>query len=220
MNCFTHALPYLDDAYFAVGCCLPDWLSACDRKCRAREKNALKFVDDPNSIVSTIARGVAQHHHDDSWFHKTPIFNKLILDFTVELRELFGAERTMRPSLIGHILVELFLDACLNAKHPGKMEYFYQQVATVDGEAIQDAINKFATKPTDKLVPEIQRFVKAKYLYDYDTDKGVIYRINKVLQRVTLETIGDEIFQWMPGARTRVYDNVAALLPEYAIKVG
>jgi hypothetical protein len=218
MNCFSHAFPHLENAYFAVGCCLPDWLSACDRKCRAREKNAVKFVEHSDEIVATVAKGVVQHHQDDAWFHQTPVFNELILNFSVELRELFSGERSMRPGLIGHIVVELFLDAYLHAENPGRLDFYYQQVDTVDGEKIQAAINLFATKQTDKLAPEIERFKAARYLFDYSTDEGVIYRINKVFQRVKLNQIGDEIFQWMPSARSRVYERVADLLPGYKIK--
>ena len=125
----------------------------------------------------------------------------------------------MRPSLVGHILVELFLDAYLNGNFPGRLEYFYEQVAKVDAVKVQDAINLFATKPTGKLADEIDRFVRVRYLFDYDTDKGVIYRINKVFQRIKLDPIGDEIFDWMPSARTRVYENVESLLPEYPIEL-
>ncbi|MFK7768504.1 MAG: hypothetical protein AB8B55_14880 [Mariniblastus sp.] len=220
MNCFSHALPHLDDPYFAVGCCLPDWLSACDRKCRAREKKARQFIEHSDPIVSTIAQGVVRHHTDDAWFHRTPIFNNLILDFAVELRDIFGNERSMRPSLIGHILVELFLDSYLNSQFPGKLDFFYEQTKTVDAEKVQDAINLFATKPTDKLANEIERFIQARYLFDYDTDEGVIYRINRVFERISLNQIGDEIFTWMPNARTRVHKNVAGLLAEYPIEIG
>lgn len=219
MNCFTHALPHLDDAYLAVGCCLPDWLSACDRKCRVREKHAVKFVDHEDPIVATIAKGIVRHHQDDDWFHQTPRFNKLILDFAVELRDLFGNERTMRPSLVGHIIVELFLDAYLNAQFPGRLEYFYDQVENVDGLRIQDAINLFATKPTTKLVGEIDRFVKVRYLFDYDTNEGVVYRINKVFKRIKLDPLGNEILQWMPSARERVCESVPDLLPNYEIEL-
>jgi hypothetical protein len=219
MNCFTHSLPHLDDAYFAVGCCIPDWLSAVDRKCRTREKHAVKFIDDPDPIIAMTARGVVQHHQDDDWFHRTPIFNELILEFAVELRELFGNERSMRPSFVGHVMVELFLDAYLNAQHPGKLERFYQQVAAVDGEKVQQTINLFATRPTDKLVAGIERFVRVRFLFDYATDDGVVFWINKVLTRVKLEPLGDRILEWMPQARQRVYENVSGLLPQYAIEV-
>jgi hypothetical protein len=202
----------MDDAYFAVGCCLPDWLSACDRKCRAREKNAVKFVDDSDPIVAATARGVVQHHQDDDWFHRTPIFNRLILKFAVELKELYGNERSMRPSLIAHIMVEVFLDAYLNAKFPGKLDLFYQLVGTVDGEKIQSAINLFATRPTDKLADEVRRFVEARYLFDYDTNEGARYRINRVLKAVKLDQMDDRVFDWMPSARERVYENAEELL--------
>ena len=214
MNCFTHALPHLDDPYYAVGVCLPDWLSACDRKCRAREKNALMFADDKDPIVAKTAKGVVQHHQDDDWFHKTPAFNELMLNFGMELKEVFGKERTMRPAFIGHVLVELFLDAYLHAQNPGKLDYFYDQVKTVDRESIQQALNRFATRPTEKLAAEIERFARVKYLYDYETDKGTIFRINKVFRALKLELIGDEVFEWMPGARQRVYDRASELLPD------
>ncbi len=220
MNSFAHALPYLHDAYFAVGCCLPDWLSACDRKCRVREKRARKFVDDPDPIVATTARGIVQHHRDDEWFHQTPTFNRLMLKFAVELRELFGNERTMRPGFVGHVIVELFLDAYLHTRYPGKMEKFYELVSSVDREQVQAAVNRFATQPTEKLAVGIERFRRARYLFDYDTDQGVLFRINRVFERVNLQPLDDMMLDWMPHARKRVYENAVALLPHYAIVVG
>ena len=84
MNCFTHALPYLDDPPFMVGCCLPDWLGAVDRKCRLREKAAREFVADPDPLLAAVARGVIQHHQDDRWFHQTPAFAELTASFTTK----------------------------------------------------------------------------------------------------------------------------------------
>jgi hypothetical protein len=217
MNGFTHALPYLENANFAVGCCLPDWLSICDRKCRAREKNALRLVDDSDPVVATVARGVVQHHHDDAWFHATPKFNRLMLEFAVELKGVFGNERTMRPRFVGHILVELLLDAYLSSRYPGSLEFFYQQVARVDSERIQAAVNRFATRPTDRLAGEIKRFIHARYLFDYDTNSGIVFRINQVLKRVRLEPLDERIMSWLPGARARVYKNATDLLPNYRI---
>lgn len=219
MNCFTHALPFLDDPYFSVGCCLPDWLSAADRKCRAREKNALKWVDDSDPVVASIAKGVVQHHTDDAWFHQTPAFNDLILNFSVEVRAIFGKEKSMRPRLFGHILVELLIDAFLNKKFPGRMEYFYEQVEAVNGTKIQDALNRFATKPTQMLVGYMELFKRERYLFDYSTDEGVIYRINRVFQRVKLQPMGKEILDWVPQARQRVYDRIPQLLSKYVVEL-
>lgn len=219
MNCFAHALPFLDDAYFVVGACLPDWLGACDRKCRLREKAANEFVDHQDPVVATLARGVVQHHQDDDWFHRGAAFNELILNYAVELRELFGNERSMRPSVIGHIIVEMFLDAYLNEKNPGELDRFYRQVESVDPEKVQSSINRFANRETQKLVSAIERFTREKFLYDYDTDQGVIYRINRVMKRVGLDSMPPGIEDWTPGARQRVYDRASELLPQYSIKL-
>lgn len=219
MNCFAHALPFLDDAYFAVGSCLPDWLGACDRKCRLREKAALEFVRDEDPVMSAIAGGVVQHHEDDGWFHKGAAFNELILKFAVELRELFSNERSMRPSLIGHIIVEMFLDSYLNFQFPGKLDRFYKQVESVDPELVQQSINRFATRPTDKLVGAIGCFIRERFLYDYDTDEGTIYRINRVMNRVGLDEVPPAILEWTPDARRRVYQRAGQLLLEYPIEV-
>ena len=219
MNCFTHAFPFLGDPYFVVGSCLPDWLSACDRKCRVRSRTAVDFVDHADPNVAKLAKGIMQHHHDDGWFHKTPVFNELILNFAVELRDLFGKERSMRPSLIGHILVEMYLDAYLHERNPGKLDDYYRQVAEVQPQMVEDAVNLFATKKTDMLTVAIKRFSKERFLYDYTTDEGTFYRINRVMKRVKLDEAPDEMLDWMPEARNRVYDSANDLLAEYAIEV-
>jgi hypothetical protein len=219
MNCFTHALPFLDDAHFVVGTCLPDWMSACDRKCRLREKAAEGFSDDHDPIVATIAQGVVQHHQDDDWFHRGAAFNELILNFAVELRELFSNERSMRPSLIGHIIVEMFLDAYLHAQNPGELERFYKQVESVDPDQVQAAINQFATRPTEKLADGIRRFAKERFIFDYETDKGVVYRINNVMRRVGLDAVPAALVDWAPQARERVYAKANDLLLEYPVEV-
>lgn len=219
MNCFTHALPYLDDAYFVVGSCLPDWLSAFDRKCRLREKAASEFVEHEDSIVASVARGVVQHHQDDDWFHRGPAFNELILNYGMELRKILGDQRSMRPSFVGHIIVEIFLDAYLHDQNPGQMDRFYRQVESVDPEYVQAASNLFATRATDKIADGIRRFVREKFLYDYVTDEGVVFRINQVMKRVGLSSVPSEVLAWTPGARQRVYERAAELLPEYRITV-
>ena len=210
MNCFAHAFPFLDDPYFAVGSCIPDWLSGVDRKVRAREKLAVNFVDDQDPIVSAVARGVVQHHQDDHWFHQSLAFNELSMKFAVELRELFD-ERGMRPGLIGHVVVEMFLDAHLHHQNPGKLDFFYTQVSRVDTDKVQAAVNKFSTRRTDKLSPSIKRFVSERYLYDYSTDQGAVYRLNRVLSRIGLDTVDSAIFDWLPLARCRVYKNSGRL---------
>jgi len=217
MNCFTHALPYVDDAWKAAGCCIPDWLSAVDRKCRAREKKAKPFIDHEDPIVAAVTQGIVNHHQDDYWFHTNQTFQQMNIKFAVELREILDGERGMRTGFLGHVLIELFLDAWLHDKFPGKMQFYYEQLETIDPKKIEEVVNLFATKRTDKLAPEIERVRKDRYLFDYTDDSKTLYRINRVLKKIGLEPIDDRILDWMQDARKRVYARVPDLLDQYAI---
>ena len=188
-------------------------------KCRAREKAALNFVENDDPVVAKIAGGIVQHHRDDHWFHKSRAFNELNLKFSVELRELFGNERSMRPGLIGHIIVEMLLDAFLDKSYPGELDRFYQCVDQVDATTVESTVNQFATRPTSRLADAVERFKQLRFLYDYAHDEGVIYRINRVLERVKLNQVPDKMLDWLPSARVRVYQRAPELLHAYPIQI-
>ncbi len=212
MNSFAHALPFLDDPYFAVGCCIPDWLSACDRKCRARERRASAFIGSKDPLIAKVAGGVVQHHQDDLWFHQTAAFNQMVVEFSVSLRDVFDDNHSLRPRFFGHVVIELFLDALLDEKFPGELERFYNQLELIDGNCVENAVNLFANRPTDKLAAGIERFRQARYLFDYRTDRGVAFRIGGVFKRLKLEPFDERILDWMPAARQRVIEEAPALL--------
>jgi len=212
MNCFAHSIAFFDKPYFAVGTCVPDWLTACDRKCRARKKRAALYVEDDNPIVRNVAAGVVRHHEDDFWFHGSAAFTKLNMEFAIEYREQFGNSQSMRASLIGHIIIEMFLDAYLESQQPGAMEQMYVWVAELDVEEVQNAINLFATKPTTKLADEIKRFGQVKYLLDYLNDQGVLHWMNKVLGRLGLELMPETTLPWLAEKRIQVYQQAERLL--------
>ncbi len=219
MNCFAHALPFLDRPYYAIGASLPDWLAAADRKCRVREKKAIAWVDDDAPIMAAVAGGVVQHHRDDYWFHTSAVFRDFEMKLAIEVQEIYDGEKTMRPGFVAHVMVEMFIDAWLQKKFTGQLERFYQIVADVDAEKVQAAINRFATQPTEKLVPAMQRFVSERYIFDYMTDEGAAYRMNRVLERIGLGTLDDNILPWAATARQRVYARISALLEGYAMAI-
>ncbi len=217
MNCFTHALPFLDNPSYAVGTCIPDWLAGSDRKCRAREKKAVLFVDHDDPVVANIAKGVVQHHRDDYWFHTGIQFQQTNIDFAVQIREHFDNEKGMRTGFVGHILIEMYLDAWLDKKYPGKLSEFYQTIATVDSAKVQSTINLFATRPTNRLAPAMLHFIDERYIFDYQDNARTLYRVNRVLGKIGLEPIDDRILPWMDTARQRVYAEVDELLTKYPI---
>lgn len=219
MNCFTHALPHLDNPWIAAGCCIPDWLGAVDRKCRVRERKATPFIEHEDPVVAAVSQGIVHHHQDDHRFHTNKTFQQMNIEFAVELRELLDGERGMRTGFLGHVLIELFLDAYLHEQFPGKMEFYYEQLATIDAGKVQEVVNLFASKQTDKLASEIERVIEERYLFDYSDDAKTIYRINRVFARIGLEEIDDRIMPWMKDARARVYEQVPNLLNDYAIEL-
>ncbi len=219
MNCFAHALPYLDRPEFMVGCCVPDWLSAVDRKCRVRERRAREFDGDVDPFLAAVAQGVVQHHQDDYWFHKSAAFAQLNLQFAVEIRECFNGETGFRAGFLGHIIVELLLDSFLADQFPGQLEVFYQRVAQVCPQRLQASINRFATRPTEKLVFYVERFLDIRFLFDYLSDPGLLFRLNNVLKRVKLQPLDDKILTWLPSARVRVYERAGDLLCNYPLKL-
>jgi len=219
MNSFCHALPFLDKPYYAVGTSLPDWLAAADRKCRVRKKKAVDWVGDEDQIVADVAGGVVQHHKDDYWFHTSAVFRDFEMKFAIEVREIYGGDKSMRPGFVAHVMVEMFIDSWLQQKFPGQLDRYYEMVATVDALKVQNAINRFATKPTEKLVPAMEKFVSQRYIFDYVTDEGAAYRMSRVLERIGLEPLDDKILPWAATARPRVDERIEGLLGEYAMEI-
>ena len=219
MNSFSHALPYLDRPYFAVGCCVPDLLTAFDRKCRARKKKAADWTEDDDPLVRQVARGVVQHHLDDDWFHRGPSFQRLNQTLAVECRQRFPNDHSMRPSLIGHVVIEMLLDAYLARKFVGSLEDFYRVVGQVDPLEVQAAVNRFANRPTSRLTLAIEKFYELRYIFDYALDSGVRYRMNRVLERIGLAPLPQAAEPWIATARLRVNEHALQLLHSYAKKL-
>ena len=220
MNSFAHALPFLDRPYYAVGASLPDWLAAADRKCRVRRKRAVDWVDDEDPIVAEVAGGVVQHLKDDYWFHTSAVFRDFEMKFAVEIREIYDGDTSMRPGFVAHVVVEMLIDSWLQQNFPGQLERYYEMIAEVDSSKVQDAINRFATNPTVKLVPTMEKFISERYIFDYVTDEGVAYRMSRVLDRIGLEVLDDKILPWAATARPRVNERIKGLLSGYAMEIG
>ena len=218
VNSFSHAFRFLDQQpYFAIGCALPDWLGAVDRRCRIRRNGASRQLENSDSLVAQLAGGVIQHIDDDRWFHSLATFTELNLKFAIELRDLLEGEPGFRPSFLGHIIIELILDGYLHESYPGRLELFYKMVEESDPVAVQNAVCLMATKPTEKLVRYFEIFLRERYLFDYTDDERLIYRINFVLKRVKLSPVGRDVLNWVPSCRRRVYEKAEELLEQVLI---
>jgi hypothetical protein len=185
-----------------------------DRRVRARSKGALSLVDDSDPRLAAIARGIVQHHADDAWFHQTPAFAELSWQFTAQIRDVLGRDDGLRPSFLGHILVELLLDAAIAEDQPGVLDAYYESLESVDAQLVQEVVNRVAAKSTPDLAKFIELFRQHRFLFDYAADDKLLYRLNQVMQRVRLAALPNELLNILPAMRASVRQRRRDLLDE------
>jgi hypothetical protein len=212
MNYLAHGWRFAAEPYFLAGTAAPDWLSVIDRKTRLRSKRAAEFADNTDWVLAAVARGVMQHHADDTWFHATPAFNELCLAFAVEIRSRLPGDEGFRPSFLGHILVELLLDAVLAEEDPRRLDDYYAALAALDAGEVERAISQLATQPVIRIAQLVPRFAAERFLYDYLDDGKLLTRLNHVMRRVGLPLLPPAIAELFPAMRERVRQRRSELL--------
>lgn len=196
-----------------AGTLVPDWLSVVDRKMRARKRLVEPVVDaTDDDDIRQLGKGILQHHHDDDVFHRCEKFMQLEGQIGKEFRQYMPDRFDHRPGFLGHIVVELMLDAVIAANDSDILDQFYATVGLVNAEFVQSAVNAMATRQTDKLAPLIVRFREEKFLYDYVDDSGMFLRLNQVLARVKLPPMSEECKQVLPFARELMHVHGQELL--------
>jgi hypothetical protein len=218
MNYLAHGWRFADQPYFLAGTAVPDWLSVIDRKMRARGKTAALFVEDADENLAALARGIVRHHRDDEWFHQTTAFNELMLAFTLQIRDVLPADDGFRPSFLGHILVELLLDATLTEEEPARLGRYYAALSQADPAFLQTAINRLSTRQSDKVAYLVTRFLQERFLYDYQEDGKLLVRLNHVMKRVGLPQLPDDLKVLFPAMRETVRNRRHELLPSDSYK--
>lgn len=213
MNYFAHALPFLDDPYFIAGVAAPDWLNVVDRRCRARAKLAAPFVEHEDPRRAALAAGIVRHHEDDAWFHQTEAFGRLQFDLTRRFREAFPNDQSMRVGFLGHIVVELLLDAALIERDIEQLDRYYDRLEELDAELVGEWVSAMATAPATGLPYLIHRFREVRFLYDYLDDAKLLQRINGVMRRVGLAELPPSVETLLAAARRDVCGAVEELYP-------
>jgi len=214
MNYFAHGCRFVDDAYFLAGTALPDWLSVVNRRARVRSKLVAPHGESADPRTASLARGMLQHLHDDAWFHATPAFYELNAQLTAMVRSVLTPDDSLRPSFLGHILVEILLDAALIARQPELLDRYYQALEQVDSSAVQAAVNSMLVHPVERLDWFIGRFRDERFLCDYADDAKLWFRLNQVMRRVQLPPLPESLLEVLPQCRDRVSQRVDQLLDE------
>lgn len=164
------------------------------------------------AVACEIAAGIVQHYKDDAWFHGTPAFASLSSRLSRLVREAIGPDEGLRCWFLGHILVELLLDAELIAAQPKQLEAYYAALAGVQAELVEQAVNLMARRRAERLALFIGVFLRERFLFDYGDDVKLAFRLEQVLRRVGLPPAGPALQDVLPDARRLVSERVADLL--------
>ena len=127
-----------------------------------------------------------------------------------------GQDPGFRPSFLGHVLVEVLLDASLAARDAGRVEMFYRALDAVEPLGVQEAVNRMAPRPTDRLAAMIAVFRRQPLLGDYLDDGRLLARLNQVMRRVRFAPLPDRFIELLPWARRLIEqrrDDLLAGIP-------
>jgi len=213
MNYLTHAIRFLDRPEFVAGTAVPDWLSVADRKVRLRPKHLSPWLTDPDPALAEFAAGVQQHHADDGWFHATRGFAEVTTILGKMFREALGPGDGFRCGFLGHIVMEMLLDAVLIDDSPELLTEYYSVMNAVDAEFIERSVNRMSALPTQRLAIFVRLFQRAQILVDYQDSRRLLVRLNQVLRRVTLMPLPDEAIRVLDDGRRLVRERMPDLLP-------
>jgi hypothetical protein len=212
MNYLAHAMACLDDPYQVAGAATPDWLCMTRPRLRCRSRQAAPFVDADDPRFASLARGILRHHADDDWFHETGAFGDLSMELARQVRRATGDRDGMRPGFLGHILVELLLDAALIAEDRRGVDAYYAALEAVDPRFVANAIGAMNGCDASGVAGLISRFVEIRFLYDYMEDASLLFRLNQVMRRVRLPELPAQMLDILPDARQLIFEQRIALL--------
>lgn len=212
LNYLSHAYLYLDHPYFVAGLAIPDWLSMADRKVRVRSQAAEPWLASEDPRIRQIACGIMRHHEDDRWFHQSRLFVELNLQFALQLRTELPGDDGFRPSFLGHILIELLLDAELIHEDPARVDQYYNCLGHLSPEFVEKTVNAMAPRQTDRLQPLLPRFIAERFLPDYLDNERLWIRLNQIMNRVGLPRLPESLVPWLGEARRSVASARSSLL--------
>jgi hypothetical protein len=204
MNYFAHGRHFVDDPYFLAGTAVPDWLNVVDRRLRVRSQQARLHVDSADGPTARVAAGILRHCEDDQWFHGTRAFAELSLELCLLARDQLPEDEGFRPHFLGHILVEILLDATLISAEPARLDDYYAALDRLDPHCVERAVAAIAGRPARDLGTFIGLFSRERFLSDYQDDAKLLFRLNQVMRRVGLPLLPLGLTDTLATARTLV----------------
>ncbi|MDP2339669.1 MAG: hypothetical protein Q8O67_01820 [Deltaproteobacteria bacterium] len=214
MNYLAHSLPFVfvDDplsAWRVAGTSLPDWLRVVDKQARLRpEVLAQAPTNDPRFVA--MIEGAQRHHDDDLRFHSDVAFDALSHEVAAGIRARFAGQRA---SALGHVLVEMLVDAALMHQRPALLERFYAHVDVIDDDVVGAFVREATQRPVVHAEYFLRRFRSSRFLALYATDDGLFDCLRGVWKRAGIGELPDAFVDVVAGTRRQVDPLVARFFP-------
>ena len=213
LNYFAHARSFLDRPFAVAGSCLPDWIAACKGpRLRAASLPTPRVPLSPEN--AQIREGVIDHLDTDARFHANPRFRQACKELTLAVRTARTPDPHYRASFVGHVLVELLLDAELIDRDPSGLQRFYEATRAIDSEdLVHRASVVLSIEPLPALARLHRRFNELEFLRDYRDDQLIVARLLDVGRRAGLDLgPAEPLTTVLPWARNHVRSCTDALL--------
>jgi hypothetical protein len=118
----------------------------------------------------------------------------------------------LRPSFLGHLLLEILLDAALIEEKPHLLQRYYRLLEEIEPDLVQEAVNRMAPRPTGRLSIMVAEFRRQRVLWDYLDDGKLLMRLNQIMRRVKLPLLPENFVDVLPSARLMVGERKDELL--------
>jgi hypothetical protein len=221
MNYLAHGLPFLDhDAHkndddhagFRVaGTALPDWLRAIDKRARLRPEVLDAVHVDDDTRFAALRDGARRHHDDDLRFHADDGFDAVATALAAHLRAL---DSGLRASTLGHVLVEMLVDAALIQAQPSLLERYYGALDAIDEAQVAAFARRATGRPLDHAEHLIDRFRRVRFLASYRSDDGLHDCLVGVCRRTGLQPPPSSSRAVIAAGRAQVMPLVARFFPD------
>jgi hypothetical protein len=92
----------------------------------------------------------------------------------------------------------------LISAEPGRLEAYYVALEGLNGDEVRKAVERIAPQPVPHLPHFIKLFSSERFLWDYEDDAKLLYRLNQVMRRVNLPPLPAQFVAVFRPMRTLV----------------
>lgn len=215
MNFLTHY--YCDrkkeDPLYNLGLAIPDLMSMYKRGWKINNRLTEHIL---SGDFLSIADGISQHLLGDQYFHQSDFFlrntsqiKQLLLDNKVKYR---GTHYLF----LSHLLLEICIDRMIVKKIPQVVVDFYADLSAIHPNLVKDFFEDINVAIPEGFFIFYERFVREKFIYNYDDIEKIIFMYNRILTRVNMTVIDPDEYEKLGNVISSIDDILFAELHDKA----